>query len=503
LLNGPSMGAPISLISGILRSRIANQSGNPELKTRIGAGTFGYSASFILVLSAGVALRLHGIADLPLIEDAFYTLRDSVQLSDRIKIRPIYFLLQSGVFQVLPVTHISLRMLSLTFGVLGIWALWAASTRLFGRTAALITAALVAFSPWHIHLSQIGRYWSLVFLEAALLFWALGVAQQTQKPGPYALAAGITVLGALTHPTFVFLVPGCIAATLISAGTTGYRLRLPKSIWRYLLLFALVSVTVIASLAVGLPATRDSQLTPADLMTTARLIPAAIQWVGSVVAVAFILGVIALLKSGTDLHMRWWGAIAFVTVITFLAALLYASLFREIYAYYLIGLLPLGYMIIGSALHRLEKRGDLRPASTLAITLLLVASVSPGIASNFRDGTRFDYRPAYRHILEHDKQVPVFGTPVAAARFYAPELDFHELTMQPDQLQQAYEAHEAIWVIASYRRYGFLNDVGGSIERWLWNHCVIVRRDEKIRFDYRRYATLLFHCPNTNAQIKK
>ncbi len=455
------------------------------------------------MLSAGVALRLHGIAELPLIEDALYTLRDSVRQSDQIGIRPVYFLLQTSILQFLPATHVSLRILSLTFGVLGILAVWAASDRLFGRTAALVAAALVAFSPWHIHLSQIGRYWSLVFLEAALLFWALGVAQQSRTLRPYALAAGITVLGVLTHPTFVFLLPGCIAATLISAGTTGYRLRLPKSIWLYFFLFALVAIAIVASLAIGLPIIRDSRLTPAELMTTARLIPAAIQWLGPVVTVTFVLSVGELLKTGKKVHMRWWGAFAIITVLSFLAALFFAGLFREVYAYYLIPLLPLAYIIIGGSLCRLEKRGDLRPSLIFAITLLLVASVAPGIASNFRDGTRFDYRPAYRHILEHDKQAPVFGTPIAAARFYAPDLDFHELSMRPDQLQQAYEAHEAIWVIASYRRYGFLNDVDGSIERWVWNHCIIVRRDEMMRFDYRRYATTLFHCPNTNSPIKK
>ena len=294
-----------------------------------------------------------------------------------------------------------------------------------------------------------------------------------------------------------------MAATFISAGTAGYRLQLPKSIWLYLFLFALAGIVVAASFVVGLPAIRDSQLTPADLMTTARLIPAAIQWLGPVVAVAFVLSVGELLRPGTKVHMRWWGAFAIITALSFLAALLFAGLFREVYAYYLIPLLPLAYIIIGGSLCRLEKRGDLRPSLIFAITLLLVASVAPGIASNFRDGTRFDYRPAYRHILEHDKQAPVFGTPIAAARFYAPELDFHELSMQADQLQQAYEAHAAIWVIASYRRYGFLNDIDGSIERWVWNHCIIVRRDEMMRFDYRRYATVLFHCPNTNLPIKK
>ena len=85
-----------------------------------------------ILLSAGAALRLHGIVELPLIEDAFYTLRDAAQLTDKIRTRPLYFLLQNGVFQFLPVNHLSLRLLPLLFGLLGIFAIWAAGNRLFG-----------------------------------------------------------------------------------------------------------------------------------------------------------------------------------------------------------------------------------------------------------------------------------------------------------------------------------------------------------------------------------
>ena len=152
------------------------------MKNRLPNRVNGYTVTFLFVLTAGVVLRFYGILDLPLIEDALYTLRDSAEPSMSIRNRPLYYLLQIGVFRFLPVTHFSMRLLPLIFGVLGIMAIWAAGNRLFGPRAALISATLVAFSPWHIYMSQIGRYWSLVFLEAVLLFWALGLARETRRP---------------------------------------------------------------------------------------------------------------------------------------------------------------------------------------------------------------------------------------------------------------------------------------------------------------------------------
>ncbi len=462
------------------------------MKHRSGTGGRDYLVSFVLVLCAGAALRLHGIAEFPLVEDSFYTLRDSLNLTEHIRVRPVYYLLQNGLFQIIPVSPVSLRILSLVFGVLGIWAIWAASNQLFGRFAAVSTAALVAFSPWHIHISQVGRYWSLVFLEATLLFWAFGIAYRQKHIRPLAIGSGVAIFSVLTHPTFVFLLPGFVIASMVSATNNGYRLQLPQSKWMYLLLFGFISVCVIVSLAVGLPALDGSQFSPAKLLTTTRLMPAVIQWVGPVIAIAVTLSIVVLLRSSPNIGLRWWGSSAIIISVVFLVALFVGSVYRDVYAYYVTALLPLWFLLIGAALYRLEN--ELSRIVAAGIVILLIASVTPSIVSNLRDGTRFDYRPAYDYIQEHGHEDPVFGTPRAAAKYYAPDLDFHELTMRPDQLQQSYDSHESIWVIASYRRYGFLNDPSGSIERWLWDHCKIAHKYEKVRFDFRRYAAHLHVC---------
>jgi hypothetical protein len=463
--------------------------------------TYGHNArltssafAFTIVIFVGFFIRFHGITDLPFIEDAFYTIRDSTLESNTGNSRPVYFLLQKAVFQFLPVSHLSVRILPLGFGLFGILALWVAGHRIFGPQAGLLSAALVALSPWHIYMSQIGRYWSLVFLEAAVFVWLIGEIRRGGGARCYIAALFVAVVGIFTHPSFVFLVAGILASVFITSTDGNLRFKVPKSKVIWALGLSLGLVIAIASTVVWQKILSASSLSGADLRTTLRVAPAAVQWLGPVVFMASAFAMLSFFSRSIGRMCRWWGPSAILVLLAFAGGMLIVGQIREIYVYYLTAFLPIVYLSIGGAIQTFQDSKKIEPMTGTLIAAMLIVSVSPSVVSNFKDGTRFDYRPAYAHIMRSDHESPVFGTPASAARFYAPDLDFHELSMRSDQLRDALSSEHAIWVIASYRRYGFLNDENSQIERWLWANCRVTQRHEPPRFDYRRYATLLYHC---------
>ena len=130
------------------------------------------SRALAAVLALAAALRLPGLWCFPLEQDELYTVLESrllwdVPLQPGIDARPLYFLLQHALLGALPETPVALRAAPLLFGLLGVWMVWRAGSRLLGPYAGAAGAFLVAVSPWHMHASGMARYWSLLFLLAA------------------------------------------------------------------------------------------------------------------------------------------------------------------------------------------------------------------------------------------------------------------------------------------------------------------------------------------------
>jgi hypothetical protein len=450
---------------------------------------------FLAILVCGTLLRMNGLTSLPLIEDAFYTIRDATTFSSSAWRRPLYFLLQSGVFQIMDVSPLSLRILPFLFGVATIWLIWRAGLSVGGPITGLGAATLVAFSPWHIHVSQIGRYWSLVSLEAVIFFWALANARATGRRAAYLAAAGAGLAGIFTHPTFLFLLPG--ALLVLGLETSGRSLRFD---WNRIshARSLVVSMTLLAAAAlVFLWLTRRNlPLGIAQLAQFDRFLPAIVEWTGPTVSVACGLAVLYLVLLSANERLRWWGLLTVAVSVGHILLLLAAGRWLRVYAYYAIALLPLGFVAVGLAVDSATRALAPRERGFAVFSLLglLVASLAPSIVSNAFDGTRFDYRPAYRFIEENGVDFAVYGTPAVMASYYSPRLDFHEIPMDPGQLSAAKAANGAFWVIASYRRYGLLNDPGGAVDRWLDGNCYVELEYETRRFDYRRYAVVVYWC---------
>ena len=91
---------------------------------------------------------------------------------------PLYYVLLHGWIGLLGAGPVSLRLLSVLFGVLAIPAIYLAGRRMLSRRAALLAAFLLAISPLHVYYSQEVRMYGLV---APLSIGVLAAAWQTME----------------------------------------------------------------------------------------------------------------------------------------------------------------------------------------------------------------------------------------------------------------------------------------------------------------------------------
>lgn len=129
---------------------------------------------------------------------------------------PLYFLLLKSWIALFGIEPISLRSLSLVFGVLqlAVTAAWALELGL-SRRVAIWAAFIGSMLPFHIHYSQEARGYPLTWLLISLALWAFTRAMRRDSR-PAMAAHGIALLAALyAHNLAIWFVPALWIAALI------------------------------------------------------------------------------------------------------------------------------------------------------------------------------------------------------------------------------------------------------------------------------------------------
>lgn len=449
------------------------------------------------VLLLAAALRIYGLFEWPLEQDELYTVRDSLGFNIAVHYkRPLYFLLQHVILQTLPPSVPVLRTMPFMFGVAGVLATWYLAKHAFGTTAALVSALLVAVAPWHIYASQFARYWTLVYLLAALTYLLLLKGLDDDRPRTHLLTLLILLLGAFTHPTFAFPVAGVVIGLLLVSKDGQFKLSWPtRRAWTYLwgpvLALGTVGIVVLAAAGEGALSFRTTR----DLTSVARVVPSIVEWLSPVLVIAAVLGAIhqALSRRTTD---RRWSVMTVLGCVVGLGLLLAMSALNDVYNIYFTAALPLVFVTIGGLVQRLEKSSTIRsPAVAVGCAAVLIAAMLPGTVSHLSDGTRFDYRPVFEYIRKSgDEQRPVVGWPAVVHRHYAADLPYKRLRLDPEFLQATLEAEGNFWLILRKRRYGIVGSPSYQVLRWIGGNCKEVREFFRPRIDYREYRLQLYSC---------
>lgn len=454
------------------------------------------------ILLLGAALRLYGIGSFSLQEDELYTLRDAGRLTSGglggARGRPLYYLLQWVLMQVAPGNFVAYRLLAVVFGVLGIWVTWLAARRLLGREAGVAASLLVAISPWQMMASGMIRYYSLLYLLGALAVLLIPLAYERDCVRDYVAALAVLVLGAVTHPTFLFPMVGiALALTLVSAnGVPGWwwpSRRAWAALWiPFLALLAIAFLALSLGGHAGAVANNAGRGAAANL----RVIPAVVEWISLPVAVAAALGAAFLLGSREG-RARRAGAMALFGVGGTLVLLVLASQVTDTYADYFTAALPLVFIAAGGFVQLLASATAGRAHRLLvpAAVAVLAAGVLPGTISYLSDGTRFEYRPAFRRIQRVAPDLTVLTWPRALQQAYAPRLRERALFgLDRSELNALLAREGSLWAVVSVKRYGIVGDDSGAITSWLRANCHEDSAYERPRIDYRIYRVELWRC---------
>lgn len=455
----------------------------------------------VIIVSA--AIRIASSVAFPWEQDEFYTIAEATDLFHTrvppgIQARPFFFFLEHPFVTLLPHTPLLLRAIAVVFGVAGVVAVWMLGRRVLGLTGAIVSAVLVAVSPWHLYASAFARYYSLIFLLAAVVYWQLPRAYDSDRPRDLLVALLPLLIGTWTHPSFIFPIVGAsVAVSLVSRnGVWGWRWP-SHNAWRYLWGPYFIGSVLIFG-AIRFIAPRGPAVTNGSdrgLLATLRLVPAMVDWATPTIVVAALLGAIFLLRSGR-LGERRFGLMVIMGGCTTVVALFLLSLITAVYADYGIAALPLVIVAAAGLVTSVARHvpAERRRSVAAAVTILLLVGVFPSAASYLSDGTRFDYRPAFARIEREAPTLAVLTWPIPQQQAYAPQLRAMPLPTGAAQLESALGTDRDLWAVVSVKRYGIVGDDRGDMASWLSSHCRLRDQYQKPRFDYRMYRVDLWRC---------
>lgn len=173
-----------------------------------------WTAAFVAVLLAGAFFRLYRLGDESLWLDEIYSVLDATMrplrelvLLPLVKLHlPLYYLVLRYWIELFGTSEAMVRTPSALFGIAAVGAIYLVGTRLYDRPVGVASAALLAFSKFHVYYSQEARMYSLLVLLSLLSFY--GLLRVAEEASGWNVAGYLvaTVLLAYTHPFSLFVI---------------------------------------------------------------------------------------------------------------------------------------------------------------------------------------------------------------------------------------------------------------------------------------------------------
>lgn len=449
-----------------------------------------------------------------------FTLRDSMRPQFH-NTRPLGYLLNYYlVLPFMPLDEFGLRLLPAVFGVLAVPAFFVVARQVVGTRAALLGTFLITLNPVLISYSQLARYWSLVFLLSAIYPYALYLGIRERNSRLVVIGVVTALLAVLAHPASALLVGGPGVWFLV----TWLRPSRLRQAWqqrgvRWGLVIGVILAVVIAFRLLpvlhGWIAEHDQNPGSGQFLQRATGAPGVKQLV---YLLAFVDGLtlpVALIAP-VGIYMLWRERDRFLAV--FLASLALfpiafltlISLRTPVSSYYLIPVLPVFFLGAGVFLERLfEIDWRLRPRWLVpaVVTAIVIAAGAPTLASDYRNGRRYDFRGAARWIQAHGKQGDVVFSdqPMVLAHYLAGakvqrlRYDVATLADSVRALRQP-ERDGSLWIAAPGLSHALRTNLKqGGLINWIYDHCQLSNAVGTGRVDFRQQYLQIYRCPPASA----
>lgn len=470
------------------------------------------------------ALRFYRIGAWGFDSDEVFMQRDSIQLR-LTNPRPLMYALNHYLVQpLMPLDELGIRLLPAIAGVLAVPAFYVVARRLVGGRAALFGSLLIATSSLLVYYSQFGRYWTLVFLLCSIYPYALylGVRDRDRRMLSWGAISGL--LAVFAHPVSIVLLGGFglwLVTVYLRRDQLAQLLRQPGV--RLGLVIALILGVVIAIRFVPMLQhwIADHDKVPVSErggefllhspggqgVKQMSLLLAYVINLTPPLVLAGVLGVY-LLGQTRDRQLGLLLVYLFCFQIGFIALV---SLRTAVSTFYLVPAIPVLFIGAGVFLDRLIGSGlGIRPPWLVAaaVTAMIVASGTPTLISQYRDGQRWDFRGAARW-LEH-RLVPgdiVYSDQPQVVAHYLPGRPIERLVADSARLARAAsivrdQGGQALWIVSPAPSHAFrTNPRLSSLNDWVYDRCQLRTTIGVGRVDFRQNFLQVYRCPPARGDV--
>jgi dolichyl-phosphate-mannose-protein mannosyltransferase len=465
-----------------------------------------------------LVLRFYRLGAWGMDSDEVFMQRDSLRLRFT-NPRPLMYALNHYVVQrFLPLDELGIRLLPAIAGVLAVPVFFLVARRLVGARGALFGALLIAVNPVLVYYSQFGRYWSLVFLLCSVYPYALYLALRDSDRRMLAWGGAAGVLAVLAHPVSVLLLGGLglwVVTVYLKPGDLGRLWKLPRVRGGLAIAAALALVIGLRFVPVLQHWIAAHDQVPVSERGGEFLLhtpgAAGLKQMSLLLAFVVTLSPALVLVGVLGLFILWQGgdrplALLLAYLFCFQIAFITLASFRTaVSTFYLVPAIPALFIGVGAFLDRLATAGvGLRPTWLVSatVTLLIVASGAPTLASQYRDGQRWDFRGAARWLAERLVRGDIlFSDQPKVMVHYLPGVEVYRLVADPVRLMRAEtvvrtRGGQALWLVAPAPSHAFrTNPRLKTMNEWIYANCQLRNTIGVGRVDFRQNFLQVYRCP--------
>jgi uncharacterized membrane protein len=427
-----------------------------------------------------LASRFYGL-DVSYVIDEYYT---ALYASDRIvgQSNPSYYALVVISHYVFGASEWSTRLPAAILGAVAIPSMYWIGRQLFSRNIGTYAALITLFCSWHLIQSQMGRFYSGVFLFSAFAIYHYVVALRDDKFRSLVFACALIALSASFHSTAVFLGAAFWLYSLAVYVNSAVAKDQSRRIAGYLLIMGIAGCLVVLPYGWGLLQRWSGGGHTSDTFQNIELLLQLVKYVGIPLSAFSLFGLIALIS-----RSHRFALLGLVVIVVPLLAMMLGSSFMAIRPRYGIFALPVICLAAAYLCDQLNiglsKTYWLRHAP-LAV---LIICMLPTFISHYTSRSTSDIRHAIAFV---DNNLSVDDEIIALTRgveFYASDTftiawreDGYNSTIDWAKKLARFECRPIqYWLIVRTGR----GPLAEGLRLWLSLHARLVWSESALRFD--------------------